>query len=179
MDEPQMRGRVVRVNVSDGGVPKRSVGRARVGRDGVEGDRQNDLEHHGGPDRAVSVFSLEVIERVRAEGHPIGAGTAGENLTVEGLEWARISPGARLELERGVVLEVASFAMPCRTIAGSFADGESKRISQKLHPGESRVYCRVVREGEVREGERIRVIGAPADGTDVERPGGQAGALGL
>ena len=152
-----MAGRVVRINISDGGVPKSPVERARVTRDGVGGDRQNDLEHHGGPDRAVSVFALEVIEALRAEGHPIAPGTAGENLTVEGLDWSGVGPGARLALEGGVELEVASFASPCSTIAGSFIAGASKRISQKLHPGESRVYCRVVREGEVREGEGIRV----------------------
>lgn len=157
-----MTGRVVRVNVSDGGVPKRSVMSARVGRDGVEGDRQNDLEHHGGPDRAMCVFAMEVIERLRAEGHPIEPGSAGENLTVEGLNWARVAPGAHLELEGGVELEVASYTSPCRTIAGSFTAGDSTRISQSLHPGESRVYCRVVREGEVRVGEEVRVVGGPA-----------------
>jgi MOSC domain-containing protein YiiM len=130
-----------------------------VTRGGLEGDRQEDLEHHGGPERAVCVFPMEVIERLRAEGHPIEPGWVGENLTVEGLDWERVAPGARLELERGVVLEVASYTVPCRTIAGAFAGGESTRISPTLHPGESRVYCRVVREGEVSEGERVRVVG--------------------
>jgi MOSC domain-containing protein YiiM len=159
MSEGTAIGRVVRVSVSDGGVPKHSVGRARIAREGVSGDRQNDLEHHGGPERAVCVFSMEVIERLRGEGHPIEPGSVGENLTVEGLDWACVAPGVRLELEGGALLEVASYASPCRTIAGSFADGESKRISQKLHPNESRVYCRVVRESDVIEGEAIRVVG--------------------
>lgn len=154
-------GRIVRICVSDGGVPKRPVERAAIRQRGVEGDRQNDLEHHGGPDRAVCVFSKEVIERLRAEGHPIEPGSVGENLTVEGIEWARVAPGARLELEGGVVLEVAGYASPCQTIVASFHDGASKRISEKLHPGESRVYCRVVREGEAREGEGVRLAPAP------------------
>lgn len=159
-DERPTQGRVVRVNVSNGGVPKLAVERARVSRAGVEGDRQNDLEHHGGPERAVTVSALEIIESIRAEGHPIGPGTTGENLTVSGLDWSRVAPGARLVLEGGVELEVASYAAPCTTIAGSFIDGSSKRISEKIHPGESRVYCRVVAEGEVSRGEGVRLIAA-------------------
>jgi len=155
-----LTGRIVRINVSDGGVPKLETERARVTIGGVEGDRQHDLEHHGGPERAVSVFALEIIEGLCAEGHPIGPGTAGENLTVEGLAWDRVVPGTRLVLDGGVELEVASYAAPCKTIAGSFIGGDSKRISQKLHAGESRVYCRVVREGEVRAGERVILVGA-------------------
>ncbi len=158
-------GRVVSINVSNGGVPKRPVERARITRSGVEGDRQEDKAHHGGPDRAVSVFALEVIERLRSEGHPIAPGTAGENLTMAGLDWAKVAPGAQLVFEGGVTLEVASYCSPCRTIAASFKDGESKRISQKLHPGESRVYCSVVVEGEVRAAEGVQVTQSPS-GTD-------------
>ena len=69
------------VNVNpEGGVPKHSVDSAFLRKEGVEGDRQNDLKHHGGPDRAVCLFSSEVIEELRAEGHPNEAGFVGENV---------------------------------------------------------------------------------------------------
>lgn len=152
-----MSGRVDRINVSDGGVPKHAVARARVTASGVEGDRQNDLKHHGGPERAVSLFSMEVIERLRTEGHPIAPGTAGENLTLSGVEWAALRPGARLRFDGGVVLEVASYAGPCATIRESFRDLEFRRIKQELHPGESRVYARVLAEGVIESGEGVRV----------------------
>ena len=48
------------INVSDGGVPKRPVLEARVTKTGVEGDRQRNLNVHGGPDRAVCLFSHEL-----------------------------------------------------------------------------------------------------------------------
>ena len=63
------------INVSRGGVPKTSVFEALVTEHGVDGDRQHDLRHHGGPDRAVSLFSLELIQALQREGHPIAAGT--------------------------------------------------------------------------------------------------------
>ncbi len=63
--------RVRQVNVSSGGVPKLPVPVARVGRLGLEGDDHADRTEHGGPFRAVCLYSIEAIERVRAEGHPI------------------------------------------------------------------------------------------------------------
>ncbi|HHN78683.1 MAG TPA: MOSC domain-containing protein [Phycisphaerales bacterium] len=151
-------GILTQISVSDGGVPKRAVASAVISTEGVLGDRQRDLEHHGGPDRAVCLFSAELIERLREEGHPIEPGSAGENLTITGLDWAGVCPGARLRIGGDVVLEITGYTSPCRTIAGSFAGGDFSRISQKKHPGESRVYAKVVAGGMVRAGDDVRVI---------------------
>ena len=153
-------GRIVRVNVSRGGVPKRPVPSARVTREGVDGDRQADRRYHGGRDRAVSLFALEVIERIAAEGHPIAPGTTGENLTLAGFDWEHVRPGAQLRFAGGVELEVTDFASPCPTIRDSFLGGDFERLSEKRHPGSSRLYCRVLREGDVRAGEGVTVVPA-------------------
>ena len=164
-----MTGRLVQINVSSGGVPKLPVPAARVTRGGVDGDRQRDLRYHGGPDRAVSIWSLEIIEALRAEGHPVVPGGAGENLTVSGLDWAAMRPGVRLRVgdaADGVELEVTAFAAPCPIIRRNFTGGSFDRISDKSHPGSSRVYCRVLREGRVAAGEAVTAIAAsqPAPG---------------
>ncbi|HTN51980.1 MAG TPA: MOSC domain-containing protein [Anaeromyxobacter sp.] len=152
-------GRLVRINVSQGGVPKHPIPSARIGRGGVEGDRQRDLRYHGGPERAVSLWSLEVLEALGAEGHPIAAGAAGENLTVAGLDWAAVAPGARLAIGP-VRLQVTGYADPCEKVAGCFAGGRFQRISQKLRPGWSRVYARVLSEGRVAEGDPVALEAA-------------------
>jgi MOSC domain-containing protein YiiM len=149
---------VHRLNVSRGGVPKLPVAEARLTRTGLAGDRQAKPFIHGGPERALSLYSLELIERLRSEGHPIGPGTAGENLTVAGLDWSKLSPGSRLAIGGEVVVEITKYANPCPTITASFAGGDFKRISQKLRPGESRLYARVLREGLIRAGQTVRVI---------------------
>src|SRR5437899_862580 len=77
---------VHQINVSNGGVPKHPVPEARITVDGVAGDCQRSPKIHGGPDRAVCLFSLEVIEALRAEGHSIAPGSSGENLTLAGLD---------------------------------------------------------------------------------------------
>ena len=154
-------GIVVSINLSGGGVPKKRVPDAKVSLFGLHGDAHDDTENHGGADRAVCIYALERIHALQAEGHPIDVGTAGENVTVEGLDWDMVVPGARMKLGAEVLLEIASFTGPCKTIKESFIDGRFVRISQKLHPGWSRVYARVLSEGEIRFGDSVEVLTAP------------------
>lgn len=153
-----MSARVHQLSVSGGGVPKLPIAVAEVTAGGIVGDRQRNRRFHGGPRRAVCLFALEEIERLRAEGHPVAPGTTGENVTVAGLPWERVRPGARLALGAEVVLEVTSYTAPCKNIGPSFRDGDFTRISQKLHPGESRVYARVLTPGVVRTGDPVVLL---------------------
>ena len=154
-------GRVVQINVAaEGGVPKRPVVMALVTTHGVAGDRQRDRKYHGGPERAVCLYAQERIDALAAEGHPIAAGTTGENLTVAGIAWETLQVGDRLAVGEHVVLEITGPAPPCVIIADSFKAREFKRISHKLHPGWSRLYARVLTEGLVREGAPVRPVPA-------------------
>lgn len=149
---PGEQGAVVSVNVSSGGVPKLPVPSAWVSATGMEGDQQRNTELHGGPDRVLCLFSMERIEALQHEGHPIAPGTTGENLTIAGLDWDLVVPGATLRIG-DLTVEITTYASPCTTIRPSFADGNSNRISQKKHPGWSRVYARVWGEGVIRVGD--------------------------
>lgn len=151
-------GSVASINISGGGVPKRRVTGAKVAALGLQGDDHDDKVLHGGPDQAVCIYSLEKVRSLQAEGHPIDIGTAGENLTVEGIRWESVVPGIRLRIGGSVLLEVTSFTSPCKTIRRSFVGGRFVRISQKVHPGWSRVYARVISEGDVNLGDRVEVL---------------------
>lgn len=156
-----MSGRVVQVNVSRGGVPKRPVAEARIGPLGLAGDDHDHSWVHGGPHRAVALFGIEAIQRVQADGHPgVVPGAVGENLTTEGIELARLPIGTRLAVGNEVVLEISSPANPCDVIKRAFTAGKSGRISILLHPEDSRMYARVLTEGSVRPGDAIRVLPA-------------------
>src|SRR6476660_5238282 len=123
-------GKLASINLSSGGVPKKSVTVAQVSVSGLVGDAHNDTEGHGGPERAVCIYSLERIHALQGEGHPIQVGTAGENLTVEGIDWSLVEPGTRFTVGDGVELEVASYTNPCKTIKASFVDGKFVRIAE-------------------------------------------------
>jgi MOSC domain-containing protein YiiM len=148
-----MEGRIVQINVSPGGVPKRPVARARVTRLGIEGDGHRNTEHHGGPDRALCLFSVEQIEALRAEGHPVEPGALGENVTLAGLDWAEVQPDDFFRLGEEVLVQVTRFTSPCFKVRAAFLDGAYSRVSQKRHRGWSRVYARVLMPGEIAAGD--------------------------
>jgi MOSC domain-containing protein YiiM len=156
-------GRIVQISVSNGGLPKTAVSAARITEDGVEGDRQRDREHHGGPERAVCLYSMERIRDLQGEGHAIVPGAVGENVTVEGIDWDAVLPNARILLGEDVALEVTRYTSPCMNIKTAFRGGEYSRISQKRHAGWSRVYASVLVPGIVRAGDPVRVL-APGAG---------------
>ena len=156
-------GRLVQISVSSGGVPKTAVPSARITDTGVEGDRQGHPDIHGGPERAVCLFSMERIRNLQAEGHAIVAGAVGENLTVEGIAWETVVPRSRIVLGDEVALEVTRYTSPCINIKAAFKGGDYGRISQKVHAGWSRVYARVLVPGTVRAGDPVRVL-APGAG---------------
>jgi MOSC domain-containing protein YiiM len=148
---------VHQISVSNGGVPKVAVPDARVTSQGVAGDRQRSRDIHGGPDRAVCLFSLEAIQELQGEGHLIAPGSSGENLTLAGLDWKQLKPGDRLKVGKEARLEITSYTSPCQLNAQWFKHGDFKRISQKRYPGWSRMYARVLVEGCVRTGDPVTV----------------------
>jgi MOSC domain-containing protein YiiM/GNAT superfamily N-acetyltransferase len=159
-----MDGRVLQVNSSPGGVPKHPVdGPVHVGVFGLQGDGHRDDTVHGGPHRAVCLFAVEAIRRVAAEGHPIAPGSCGENLTTEGVELAELPIGTRLAIGDRLVLELASPDGPCSTIQGVFSDRRFSRIDIRLHPTDSRMYARVLVEGQVQAGDPITVLDPAPD----------------
>jgi MOSC domain-containing protein YiiM len=152
-----MTARIVQLSISSGGVPKKTVPEALVDALGLERDKQKHTKIHGGPDRAVCLFSLEVLQSLQAEGHPIYPGSTGENILVSGLDWPSLAPGMRLALGPEVVIELTRTTTPCKQIAGSFADRDFNHLGQ---PGRMRWYGRVIAEGVVRPAMAVRIIPA-------------------
>lgn len=161
---PEGQGYIYQLNCSNGGVPKLPVREAQLTPNGLVGDRQAHRRFHGGPERALCLYALEHIQALQAEGHPIFPGSVGENVTVAGLVWASLVPGVRLALGDEVIVELSSYAMPCKSIRKSFGDGRFERISQKKHPGASRLYARVIRTGTLSVGQTVRVVNGEAGG---------------
>ncbi len=151
-------GTIVQISSSKGGVPKLPMLEAVIGELGIEGDAVANPDIHGGPERAVCLYSADRIDALVAEGHPISPGSTGENITIRGIDWDLVVPETRLRLGDEVVLEITRQTTPCTTIRGSFKDKDSNRIHQNLHPGWSRMYARVVTGGTVRPGAPVEVL---------------------
>ena len=144
-----MPAKLVQVNVSKGGMPKLPVLSAEVTKDGVAGDWQKNRKYHGGPDRAVCVFSEELYAELREQGVNAGNGDFGENFTTRRLDLRRLAVGDRLRVGDRCVIEITNVRVPCSQLKKWDAD------LPELIVGRSGWVAKVVEEGVVKPGDRI------------------------
>jgi MOSC domain-containing protein YiiM len=159
-ERPLFVGSVASVNVSHGGVPKRPIPGGWVDRLGLEADAHAEPEPiHGGVDQAISIYSVESIARVAADGHRAFPGAFGENLTLEGIELDEMRASDELHIgDAGLVLQLTARAEPCQTIAHWFVERRIARIGSKQNPQDARWYARVLSEGRIALGDRVEVV---------------------
>ena len=148
------------INIStQGGVPKLPIDKAEIKFEGVEGDFnkfRTDKKNSTGT-RAVTLFSLEQIEKLKSEGHTIDVGTTGENITVEGVDWPTLEVGTRMMMGEAVI-ELSEPTAPCSKIGKSFIDGAFSRIDHELELGWSRWSASVIEEGQVEIGSQVIIL---------------------
>ena len=152
-----MQGEIHSINISgSGGVPKLPIKEVFVRFEGVEGDfNKFRMEKKGGDiRRAISIFSLERIVQLQEEGHPIGIGTAGENFTIEGIDWSGMEVGMIIRLGSAII-RLSEPCAPCSKIGGSFMENEFSRIDQNKRRGWSRWSASVIEEGSVSVGDAV------------------------
>src|SRR5258708_18316790 len=132
-------------------------GSVRVRRLNVEGDRQSDLEVHGGADKAVYVYPSEHYAFWRAElpGVDLSWGAFGENFTTEGLMEDGAHIGDRLRIG-SAEFAVTQPRMPCFKLGIRF--GRPDMVKRFLRGGRTGFYLAVTREGEVGAGDAVAPI---------------------
>jgi MOSC domain-containing protein YiiM len=142
---------LIQLNVSPGGMPKLPVESARVTREGVEGDCQLNRKYHGGPNRAVCVFSEELYAWLREQGVDLTFGAMGENFTTRGIDLSALSKGARLRVGE-CIIEITDVRVPCNSL---------KKWDQrfpKLIVGRSGWVASVIEEGVAKAGDPIALL---------------------
>ncbi|MFM8712249.1 MAG: MOSC domain-containing protein [Actinomycetota bacterium] len=150
-------GVVAGLFLSDGGVPKTAVDSVEIGWRGVLGDRQASRQHHGRPWQAICLWSADIVSDLARAGHPIRPGSAGENISIRGLDWSTARPGTRMTLG-SVTLALAAYAIPCSKNARWFNDGDYERMSHE-RSDQSRLYARVLQPGRVSIGDMAHRLG--------------------
>jgi MOSC domain-containing protein YiiM len=151
-----MTGSVESLQSSGGGAPKVSIPLAEIGPGGVLGDVQANRRNHGRPWQALCLYSSDLIAALRHEGHPIAAGSTGENLTLSGIDWSRMRGGLTITIGE-VVLRTSSPAAPCHKIGDSFTERHWDRIDHVERPGWARWYASVLSGGTVSPGDAVLV----------------------
>ena len=144
-----MRGTLLQVNVSGGGMPKLPVLFARVTATGVDGDRQRNKKYHGGPNRAVCLYSVELYDRLRSFGIDLQPGSVGENFTTSGIDLQQLAKGDRLKVGGECVIEITDVRVPCSNLKKWDAD------LPEVIVGFSGWVAKVTQAGTVRPGDPV------------------------
>jgi MOSC domain-containing protein YiiM len=151
-----MEARILQINISPGGVPKRAISHGRVTPVGLEGDLHNHPNIHGGPEKAVLLIAAETVDELREAGWPVYYGALGENLTTRGLDYRQLRVGQQLRAGTAI-LEISRVRAPCSTL-DVYGPGIQKEIydaqvkaGDPSSPrwGRSGFYTRVLQAGDV------------------------------
>jgi MOSC domain-containing protein YiiM len=160
-----MRGVIVQVSTSLGGLPKRAIPGGLVTPLGLEGDLHAHPDIHGGPRKAILLASAETIEELTARGYPLFYGALGENLTTRGIDVRQIRIGDRLRAG-GALLEITQPRGPCSALDAYGASIKAEIYDARvkaLDPasprwGMSGWYAAVIEPGAVRPEDIIAVV---------------------
>ena len=80
--------------------------------------------------RQVHLLSDELFWILRAEGHDIGPGELGENITTSGLELETLPLGSMLSIGVGAIIELTGLRTPC-VLLDRFQPGLKQRLILK------------------------------------------------
>lgn len=150
-----------------GFIKTRVAGPVWLGPTNLAGDRQADLVHHGGPDKAVCVYSTAHYPYWRENlGRPLEFGSFGENFSIHGLGEADVCIGDVWAIGDAVV-QVSQPRQPCWKLARRWGVKDlALRVQQT---GRTGWYFRVLREGAVAAGNRLTLVGRPEPAWTVAR----------
>lgn len=126
----------------------------------IIGDEQADLINHGGPDKAICVYSYDHYSYwEEALKHPLPLGAFGENFTVYGFTEKDVLIGDVFQIGEAIV-QVSQPRQPCYKLA--------KRFNKELLPlmisntGYTGYYLRVLNPGKVSLNDSLTFLDRPS-----------------
>ena len=133
------------------------AGPAYVTKDGLAGDTQVDRKNHGGPDKAIYVYTEENYRywaTLRGDAH-YDYGHFGENLTVIGMADDTVHIGDVFSAGE-TILQVTQPRVPCFKLGLKFEDPDF--VGTFLTSGRTGFYMRVIQEGNINSGDTIQLL---------------------
>jgi len=151
------------------GIFKKPVnGRVMLRTLNLDGDRQVDLKGHGGPFKAVCVYSIEQYEYWQKElgRDDFSHGQFGENFTVDEMPDDKTHVGDVFRVGNTLV-QVTQPRVPCYRLGIKM--GSSEFVKRFLQSNRVGFYMRVLQEGEVGAGDLIELVETDAQRMTVEQ----------
>ena len=123
----------------------------------LDGDKQADLKVHGGVDKAVYAYAGEHYDYWRQELPDMSLpwGMFGENFTTQGMFEESVNIGDQFKVGTANLIATQP-RMPCYKLGVKF--GSMDMIKRFLASGLTGVYFKVMKEGELEQGDEIKLI---------------------
>ena len=144
------------------------TGTLSLGTDNLAGDEQADLSVHGGPDKAVCVYSADHFpewSRVLRE-RDLGAGAFGENFSVSHMDETSVCVGDVYAVGTSLV-QVSQPRSPCWKLAARWNRPDLPRLV--LQSGRTGWSFRVLQRGVVSAGEELSLSDRPCGEWSIAR----------
>ena len=148
-DSSQPDGNIVSVNISEKkGEKKKPVNSAKLIDDfGLESDA-----HAGGGDRQLSLLAQESIDLMITKGLTnLTPGIFAENITTIGIELYTLPLGTQLLIGNEIVLQVTKIGKECHHGCEIY-----KKTGECIMPTQG-IFARIIKGGEIKKGDEIRV----------------------
>jgi MOSC domain-containing protein YiiM len=132
-------------------------GRVRLRKLNLDGDKQADLTVHGGADKAIYAYPKEHYNYWKKElpGTSLPWGMFGENFTTQGMFEETVNVGDQFQVGTAKVVATQP-RMPCYKLGVKF--GRMDIIKKFLASGLTGVYFKVMKEGDLEQGDEIKLI---------------------
>ena len=115
---------------------------------GLIGDAHADCCTH----RQVSLLATGSIAKMRQLGLDVAPGDFAENLTCEGIDLVSLPVGTRVSVGDDVILEISQIGKECHTRCAIY-----HQLGKCIMPEEG-VFARVIKGGQVKAGDTIKVL---------------------
>ena len=132
-------------------------GRVKLRNLNLDGDKQADLTVHGGADKAIYAYPKEHYDYWKNElpGMSLPWGMFGENFTTQGMFEEMVNVGDQFQVGTAKVAATQP-RMPCYKLGVKF--GRMDIIKKFLAGGLTGVYFKVIKEGDLEQGDKIKLI---------------------
>jgi len=148
MNKGQNFGTVYRISIApQKGIKKHNIREATItANEGIDGDA------HGLSNRPVSLLPFESFEKLKHPDLEINPGDFAENITTIGVDFGLIKIGTLVHIGNSVEIKVTQIGKKCHHNCII-----RETVGDCIMPREG-VFGRVLKGGDIREGDRIEVI---------------------
>lgn len=129
------------------GTQKESIGKIKI----VEGFGIEQDAHGGNWHRQISLLSYDKIKAFNERGANVGHGAFGENIIVEGIDFASLPIGTKFTCN-DVILELTQIGKECHSHCEIY-----HRVGECIMPKQG-VFARVIQGGEIQDGDEFVCI---------------------